>query len=469
MGTYEKPGIIQDTRFQAARGASQQVSKTLVEGLEKKKKAEEMLKLKRQKLNESMYGLQLDVSKVKGTSDKSLTASLRNTLNGELQHIYQLGLDSLKTGDNSEYLAAKAKFQGWVQKLPEQLGNLDYEAKMWSEKGDQALTWGNNSMYGEMFDNFNMEDGEDIDITYDRNSGAGIYSYGQDKDRVTVNMDYNLKNIKSGGSGLIKYMDDPSDNLSKIWSKASKGYKPYTFEQEEIGKGGQDVMATYQNYDDANKDIKDELTGVGVTNYKDPFENQYDQSNWEFFGFDGEFKNTDTQKEELKNVMTDYMITTFGKRSETRTKEELVTEKNAPTVRSTQAEKKQNRAKRFGARYFDNHGDRKHNYDGSKMAKELNDARHTKSDNRRKVKYFTVRDLKSRYGPSGENYEEVVKWIDNEIGSGSLVYDDVLRVNIGKLDDPNFKTTSSGLDALFDLMNSQDDFENSYSDFGTFN
>ena len=84
MGTYDKPGIIKDTRLQAARGASQQISKTIAEQAQKKKKAEEMIKLKQQKLNESMYGLQLDVSKIPASSDKSLTASLRKTLNTEL-------------------------------------------------------------------------------------------------------------------------------------------------------------------------------------------------------------------------------------------------------------------------------------------------------------------------------------------------------------------------------------------------
>ncbi len=38
MGTYDKPGIIKDTRFQAARGASQQISKTIAEQAQKKKK-----------------------------------------------------------------------------------------------------------------------------------------------------------------------------------------------------------------------------------------------------------------------------------------------------------------------------------------------------------------------------------------------------------------------------------------------
>ena len=163
-----------------------------------------------------------------------------------------------------------------------------------------------------------MEDGKDIEITYDRGTGAGIYSYSDVNDQgqpisTTVNMDYNLKNIKSGGSGLMKYMDDPSDSLSKLWSKVSKGYKPYTFQQEEIGRSGQEVVATYQNYDDANKDIKQELTDSSQPNFKDPFANQYNQNNWEFFGNKDEFKNTDKQREELRDTMVDYMITTTWK------------------------------------------------------------------------------------------------------------------------------------------------------------
>lgn len=463
MGTYDKPGIIKDTRFQAARGASQQISKTIAEQAEKKKKAEEMIKLKQQKLNESMYGLQLDVSKVPASSDKSLTASLRKTLNTELQHIYQLGLDSLKTGDNSEYLSAKAKFEGWISKLPNQLGNLDYEANMYSKKGSQAMTYGNNPVLGIMLDNFNQKDGQDIEITYDRGTGVGIYSYeDMHLGKVDVNMDYNMKNIESGGSGLIKYIDDPTDRLGKLWTKASKGYKPYTFEQEEIGKTGQEVIATYQNYDDANEDIKNELMGVGVPNYKDPFENEYTQSNWEFFGFPGEFdSNSSRHKKELQEVMIDWMITNKGKRSETRTKEELLTKKNR-SVGGSITQSKINSARAYGRRYFKSDGTRRTGYDGQKMAEGLNDARHTSSRNREKVKYFTVRDLLTTY--SDPIYDEVRDWINNQ----NYALDDVLRADIGVLDSATAKITPTAVPNLFALMNSIDDFENSYKDFQAF-
>jgi hypothetical protein len=461
MGTYRQPGVIKDTRFETARAAGEQISKTIVEDLEKKKKAEEMLKLKKQKLNESMYGLQLDVSKVPAASDKSLTASLRKTLNNELQHIYQLGLESLKTGDNSEYLAAKSKFEGFVSKLPEQIGNLDYEANMYSKKGDQVLTYGNDPMLAKMLDNYNMEDGKDIEITYDRGTGTGIYSYTDVNDKgksvnTMVNMDYNLKNIKSGGSGLMKYMDDPSDSFSKLWSKVSKGYKPYTFQQEEIGRGGQDVIATYQNYDDANEDIKKELTDASQPNFKDPFANQYNQNNWEFFGNKTEFLDTEEQREKLRNTMVDYMITNYGKRSETRTKEELLTEKNKSTSGSA-TQRKINSAKAFGRKYFKRKGGRTLAYDGEKMAKGLNDARHTASQNREKVKYFTVKDLLTTYSDS--TYDEVRNWIKSQGYSD----DDVLRANIDVLDSVTAKIAPTAVPNLFVLMNSIDDFENSYN------
>ncbi len=463
MGTYRQPGVIKDTRFETARAAGEQISKTIVEDLEKKKKAEEMLKLKKQKLNESMYGLQLDVSKVPAASDKSLTASLRNTLNGELQHIYQLALESLKTGDNSEYLSAKAKFEGWVSKLPEQIGNLDYEANMYSKKGDQVLTHGNEPILAKMLDNYNMEDGKDIEITYDRGTGTGIYSYSDVNDQgqpisTTVNMDYNIKNIKSGGSGLMKYMNDPSDSLSKLWTKASKGYKPYTFQQEEVGRSGQEVIATYQNYDDANEDIRQELTDASQPNFKDPFANQYNQNNWEFFGNKDEFLDTEEQREQLRNTMVDYMITNYGKRSETRTKEELLTKKNKSTGGSITKSRK-NSARAYGRQYFKSDGTRRTSYDGEKMAQGLNDSMLSK--NTKKTKYYTVSSFMADH--SGDEWE-VIREIIRGKGYSS---DDVIRVDIGSLHPDNKLTKEQIQDAVV-LMDSLKKFENSYEDFGVF-
>jgi len=462
MGTYTQPGIIKDTRFDTARGVGQQISKTIQEDLEKKKKAEEMLKLKKQKLNESMYGLQLDVSKVPAASDKSLTASLRKTLNNELQYIYQLGLESLKTGDNSEYLAAKAKFEGWVSKLPEQIGNLDYEANMYSKKGDQVLTHGNDPMLAKMLDNYNMEDGKDIEITYDRGTGTGIYSYSDVNDQgqsvsTTVNMDYNLKNIKSGGSGLMKYIEDPSDRLSKMWNKVSKGYKPSKFERDEISDTGKEVIAKYETYDYANRDIKNE---VGVPNYKDPFENEYNQNNWEFFGFPGEFDDQDDEKvNKLKEVMIDWMITNKGKRSETRLGEDPVTKETKG--RSTSDDRKKNSAAKFARKFFNQAtNNRRDNYNGARMAKQLNDAR--LSTKLSTVKYFTVEDFKNKY--TGDEWEGVVDEL-NKIISNS---DDVIRVNTKILNDNRNKIISQAVPDLFRVMDGIEDFENSYSDFGTF-
>jgi hypothetical protein len=460
MGTYRQPGVIKDTRFETARAAGEQISKTIVEDLEKKKKAEEMLKLKKQKLNESMYGLQLDVSKVPAASDKSLTASLRKTLNNELQYIYQLGLDSLKTGDNSEYLAAKAKFEGWVSKLPEEIGDLDYEANMYSKKGDQAMTWGNDPTIGRMFDNYNMEDGKDIDITYDRGIGTGVYSYSDDKGSTIINMNRNLKNVKSGSEGLIKYIEDPSDRLSKMWNKVSKGYKPSKFERDEISDTGKEVVAKYETYDYANRDIKNELMGVGVPNYKDPFENEYNQNNWEFFGFEGEFDDQDDEDvKKLKEVMIDWMITNKGKRSETRLGEDPVTKETK--TRSTAEERRKNSAAKFARKFFNQAtNNRRDNYNGGKMAQQLNDAR--LSTKLGSVKYFTVGDFKNNY--TGDEWEGVVDEL-NKLTSSS---DDVIRVNIKVLNDNKNKIISQAVPDLFRVMDGIEDFENSSSDFGTF-
>ena len=62
------------------------------------------------------------------------------------------------------------------------------------------------------------------------------------------------------------------------------------------------------------------------------------------------------------------------------------------------------------------------------------------------------------------SFVDVTDWVKNQ-GYDS---DAVLRVDIGVLNSATAKITGTAIPSLFSLMDSLDDFENSYKDFGTF-
>lgn len=320
MGTYTQVGKLTDPTGDALRGAGQNITKAGITAVINKKKQDELDRVRKNKLNESLYGLDLAVSEIPALSDSSLDETTRGVLQEELNRIHKLGMDSLG-GDNSEYLKEKAKFAALVKELPVQIGVLNKQALNFDESaatGVGSFLNGVNEPWAiDMLQNFNKKNGEDIGVKIV--NGQWVFEYQGN----IVNAGNNLKNVESGG-GLIKYMKDPQESLKGIFDvTATEDYIGLTFTDTERRKGKTESKK-WTDYTEQNNEIKRQLQdGTALDGQLD---DKKGQNNWQYYGGEGvydpdaEVEITDDQggkvkvkmKDHLKKLMIDDMMNKYG-------------------------------------------------------------------------------------------------------------------------------------------------------------
>ena len=310
MGTYERPSLIIDPTAQALREAGAGIAKTGAEIAAAKKKEEELEKIRRNKLNEDLYGLDLAVSSMPDAEDRSFDNSVDNMLKGELERIHRLGQEALKSGDNSLYLKEKAAFESMVKEMPVIINSINKEGEIWSNSSAEGvgsfLNGSNEPWKINLMENWNKEDGKDIIPKYV--NGKLVLEY----EGNAVNTATLIKNLKSGGNGLITYMDDPQPALKEIFkTTAGPGYVGYKYVDTQRSEfTGKKVDVSIADYSAQNERVREQL--MNPKEGDDPLATRFNQNNWEFFRNSGQFTNTPEQRQQLREQMVDFMMNSYG-------------------------------------------------------------------------------------------------------------------------------------------------------------
>jgi hypothetical protein len=336
--SYRQPKIIKDTSVEELRSGANKIAETGFKAAARVKKQEELQKIKQQTLNESLYGLDLDVSALPTAADDQFDDAFKSMMNTELEKIHKLGTEALRTGDNSTYLKEKAKFAAMVKKAPSMIQMIQSQAKQVRENGPNLLndTDMNDPMFLEALRDWDIKNGKDITPRYV--NGELILEFKEDDktdpntQKVTkgkvfnINTGNNFQNVENGGGLQYLNVEEVDGNFKKLFDANTpvdyQGTKKSTkkaIEKDDKTLISQSIGTSYRTQ---NEEIRNRLDGlekndegewVKPENYRDPLENQMNQQSWQRFGFKGAWSDaTEGQKKELREKIVDFMMNTYG-------------------------------------------------------------------------------------------------------------------------------------------------------------
>lgn len=296
MGTYSKPQVIQDPLAGALAKSSKDVNTAAIQYINSVENQKKLDELKNNKLNESLYNLDVSVNSITDADDAAFDDNFKGMMQTELSRIHDLGNEALRTGDNSLYLKEKAKFESLVKKMPVLITNINNQAKQLDEKGIQNVLNNTDSRYVSFLDNWNNKNGSGtMPKIVDGNL---VLDYGG----FNVNSGAVLSSVENGGG--LTFVNDNTDQFQQIFKKAagnnysllSKGSQ---YVQEKDGKM---IQTNYKDYSLANKQIRSELEQPNTLN------SQLNQNNWQLFGFEGTFKGEPEQVEALRSKVIERVM-----------------------------------------------------------------------------------------------------------------------------------------------------------------
>lgn len=325
--SYRQPKIIKDTSVEALRSGATKIAETGLKAATEAKKQEELQKIKQQTLNESLYGLDLDVSALPTAADDQFDDAFKSMMNTELERIHKLGAEALRTGDNSTYLKEKAKFAAMVKKAPSMIQMIQSQAKQVRENGPNLLndTDMNDPMFLEALRNWDIENGKDITPKYV--DGELILEFKEDdktdpiSKKVTpgkvfnINTGNNFQNVENGGGLQYLNVEQVDGNLKKLFDANTPpdylGTKSSTRKAIEKDDKNLITQKTGTSYKKQNNEIRENLKKPkeGL----DPLAPHMNQQSWQRFGFEGPYsKATEEQKKELRKKIVDFMMNTYA-------------------------------------------------------------------------------------------------------------------------------------------------------------
>lgn len=296
MGTYSKPQVIQDPLAGALAKSSKDVNTAAIQYINSVENQKKLDELKNNKLNESLYNLDVAVNSITDADDAAFDDNFKDMMQTELSRIHDLGNEALRTGDNSLYLKEKAKFESLVKKMPVLITNINNQAKQLDEKGIQNVLNNTDSRYVSFLDNWNNKNGSGtMPKIVDGNL---VLDYGG----FNVNSGAVLSSVENGGG--LTFVNDNTDQFQQIFKKAagnnysllSKGSQ---YVQEKDGKM---IQTNYKDYSLANQQIRSELEQPNTLN------SQLNQNNWQLFGFEGTFKGEEEQVEALRSKVIERVM-----------------------------------------------------------------------------------------------------------------------------------------------------------------
>lgn len=314
--SYRQPKIIEDTSVEALRSGATKVAETGLKAATEAKKQEELQKIKQQTLNESLYGLDLDVSALPTAADDQFDDAFKSMMNTELDRIHKLGAEALRTGDNSLYLKEKAKFEAMVKKAPAMIQMIQSQAKQLKENGPNLLNdpKTNDPVFLEALRNWDIENGKDIIPKYV--DGELILEFTHKSGAIlNINTGNNFQNVENGGGLQYLNVEQVDSGLKKLFDANTprdyEGTKNST--QQAIEKNDKNLIeySAGVSYKKQNKEIRENLKKP--TDGLDPLAPYMNQQSWQRFGFEGPYYlATDEDKEKLRQKIVDFMMDAYG-------------------------------------------------------------------------------------------------------------------------------------------------------------
>ena len=199
---------------------------------------------------------------ISADNENDFKDGLTKAINDEIDKVYKLGYNSIGR-DQTEYLRAQSNLLNAVKQLPDGLALMDAESK----KYEEAKLSGNiiglvsnatEKLAPDFMDDIYMNNGNNITSTYENGSFIVRHKNGYSK---------NLSNYKSvlekGGDGIIKYINDPSEELKTIYSQHSSKYEALVNQitQNTVTEDGKKVVQTTleKNYELANDETREAM------------------------------------------------------------------------------------------------------------------------------------------------------------------------------------------------------------------
>jgi hypothetical protein len=313
MGKYTNPDIIQDPLAKALAQTSKDVGKAAIGYIAAEENKRKLDELRKNKLNEDLYSIDQAVNSIPSSEDEVFDDNFKAMLKEELTNVNKLGMQAIKSGNNSEYLKAKSSFESLVKQMPGLISNIDNQAKQLSEKSEGSVLDNTDVNYVKFLQNWSGKNGSGIKPKIV--NGKLIMDYNG----FNVNTGSVFKNVEKGGG--LSFVTDPSKDMETIWKAEVGGnYEDFKETRTKINKGELSKTSTkVQDYTEANIRAKEELTGIDragnpIKDWVDPFQDMYNQNKWQWYtkGQKGVFDGSDAQKQELRELMVNNMIGSLG-------------------------------------------------------------------------------------------------------------------------------------------------------------
>ena len=320
MGTYSQPGRIIDKSLSGLTEAGDVLSSGARE-LSNQQKIVRQNRLKRENaINEQLRGASKAISKIQGPT-VTATTKIQEMLSSQLDQINKLGKASIG-GDNSEFLNALTQFETAIESVPNMLGTLNDQSEQW--KKSRTISEGQVGAYLNstpterigFMDDITDNDGANIDFSYENGQIILDYQDPNNADnKFTLNGREYLKEYKDGRGDIVKFVEDKSDVLGKVWKSYASDYKPLQEKiQQDIkdGKSGTSITTTLEKWAEADKAMREKLS------QSDQVRAAIDESTFQQLGLGDEaWTGSEDQVNRATEALVDKMMNQYGQSDRT--------------------------------------------------------------------------------------------------------------------------------------------------------
>ena len=320
MGTYSQPGRIIDKSLSGLTEAGDVLSSGARE-LSNQQKIVRQNRLKRENaINEQLRGASKAISKIQGPT-VTATTKIQEMLSSQLDQINKLGKASIG-GDNSEFLNALTQFETAIESVPNMLGTLNDQSEQW--KKSRTISEGQVGAYLNstpterigFMDDITDNDGANIDFSYENGQIILDYQDPNNADnKFTLNGREYLKEYKDGRGDIVKFVEDKSDVLGKVWKSYASDYKPLQEKiQQDIkdGKSGTSITTTLEKWAEADKAMREKLS------QSDQVRAAIDESTFQQLGLGDEaWTGSENQVNRATEALVDKMMNQYGQSDRT--------------------------------------------------------------------------------------------------------------------------------------------------------
>jgi hypothetical protein len=193
-----------------------------------------------------------------GADDKiDFKDELSKQIMAQIDNVHTLGYNSIGR-DQTEYIKAQSNLLSGIKDLQEGLSILDLDAAKQKEyeingQAPYKISRRTGEKARDFSRNIAVNNGNGTSVSYE--NGNFILS----RDGFDLDISNYKKAREMGSSGLVQFVDDPSEEYKAVYSKYSKNYEPLISKiQEEVKKNGV-MTTTTKEYEEANAILRSRL------------------------------------------------------------------------------------------------------------------------------------------------------------------------------------------------------------------